>query len=667
MIRRYVLCLIQTVPFLVSTLASGQTEKKALWLTHASGPTFNNSIFKTDNAGFSQFAAIATDEFNFVNVEMETSVPLTPELLADYDVLLVNVGGTSRSASVVEQAALREFVQRGGALFVSGEGNNPGAVFATSLTLQFGVSFFGSITGTATDFEDHPLTDGLSSVSFGGGNRLTVESGARGLATFGSSTILAVARQSPGPVIAFSDEATFFNDPTFSEAHLGLNNNRRLARNILSYLRTGTSQGLRIDFAANGNSEGWMSSRLGGADPSVQEAGLCIFTPLQGDNIGVWESPRSAAIPLVANSVYRIRFAMSTSQRIGSAQPVWNILVDNLNPSTGEILWGSERWFFGNTAFANAIGNTGFDGFNEFDAWIVPNPVTTDAWNGLVDSENSPFDASNVQAAAFNLKFRILDFEGLVPGANDEDTGTVCLRAIQVDRFDLGSLQVDGGPIWGNMAAVPAEVGVVATAASGRTPVPSRAIVTRNAGTIAIELDEAHSAGPRPGEEGIGGAFVRFEDEMRTGYLRQFPIPWNDGELLRLTSEVRAMSPDPANPVDVIRLGWEAATDEIGGSDFSFRGAPGGTMDRAASPRDDSVGNSSYTSFFYTHHSTDIDLSLLPTGADQLRAVLEFFNRTDLAGALGEGILSDPFEIRSMAVHRIVYDSATFGARPAED
>ena len=77
------------------------------------------------------------------------------------------------------------------------------------------------------------------------------------------------------------------------------------------------------------------------------------------------------------------------------------------------------------------------------------------------------------------------------------------------------------------------------------------------------------------------------------------------------------------------------------------------------------MANSTYTSFFYTHHSTDIDLSILPN-ADRLRAVLEFFNRTDLAGALGEGILSDPFDVRSMAIHRITYDEAIFGPRPAE-
>ena len=96
---------------------------------------------------------------------------------------------------------------------------------------------------------------------------------------------------------------------------------------------------------------------------------------------------------------------------------------------------------------------------------------------------------------------------------------------------------------------------------------------------------------------------------------------------------------------------------------ISFRGAPGGIMDRAASPRDDSAANSTYTSFFYTHRSTAIDLGLLPD-ANRLRAVLDFFNRTDLAGGLSEGVLSDAFEIRSMVVDPIVYDEALFGPKP---
>ena len=49
-----------------------------------------------------------------------------------------------------------------------------------------------------------------------------------------------------------------------------------------------------------------------------------------------------------------------------------------------------------------------------------------------------------------------------------------------------------------------------------------------------------------------------------------------------------------------------------------------------------------------------------------LRAVLDFFNRTDLAGEIGEGALSDRFDIRSMAVHRITYDEGVFGPRPME-
>ncbi len=86
-------------------------------------------------------------------------------------------------------------------------------------------------------------------------------------------------------------------------------------------------------------------------------------------------------------------------------------------------------------------------------------------------------------------------------------------------------------------------------------------------------------------------------------------------------------------------------------------------MDKAASPRDDAVGNSTYTSFFYTHNATTVPLELLPD-ANRLRGILDFFNRTDLAGSLGQGALSDAFEIRSMVIEPIVYDEALFGPRP---
>ena len=60
---------------------------------------------------------------------------------------------------------------------------------------------------------------------------------------------------------------------------------------------------------------------------------------------------------------------------------------------------------------------------------------------------------------------------------------------------------------------------------------------------------------------------------------------------------------------------------------------------------------------------TDVDLAQIPD-ANRLRGVLDFFNRTDLAGGLNPGELSDPFQIRSMAIHRIVYDEATLGPKP---
>lgn len=104
--------------------------------------------------------------------------------------------------------------------------------------------------------------------------------------------------------------------------------------------------------------------------------------------------------------------------------------------------------------------------------------------------------------------------------------------------------------------------------------------------------------------------------------------------------------------MDIVSLAWQAATNEIGGTDFISRGDPDKFLDFAAAPHAVSETGDvaqKYTSFFWTHHSTDA--TTLPD-ANRLRAIADFFNRSDIAGALDDG-KSDRFEVRSFIVERI--------------
>ena len=97
-------------------------------------------------------------------------------------------------------------------------------------------------------------------------------------------------------------------------------------------------------------------------------------------------------------------------------------------------------------------------------------------------------------------------------------------------------------------------------------------------------------------------------------------------------------------PIEFISLTWGTTTNELGGYDFTGRGAPGGLQDAAASPA--LIANTGgvaqdYISLFYGHKATTIDPMLIPD-AQRLRGTLQFFNRTDIgAGTIG----SDPLVV----------------------
>ena len=90
---------------------------------------------------------------------------------------------------------------------------------------------------------------------------------------------------------------------------------------------------------------------------------------------------------------------------------------------------------------------------------------------------------------------------------------------------------------------------------------------------------------------GFGRTFVSYNDTSQTGFPAEFPVLWNTGELLQLTAEIRDASVNCVNPVDVIALGWQMATNELGGTNFSFRGQPGGLLDMAPPQRGDKSHN----------------------------------------------------------------------------
>lgn len=404
------------------------------------------------------------------------------------------------------------------------------------------------------------------------------------------------------------------------------------------------------DFAGGNDALGWVSEIIQfpnlNNETSVASgsSGLCISVPDTGDNAVVWFSP-VRHIELIPNTAYRIRFSVTIDQTASNEQPIWNIIWSNLQ--NFRISWGGERWFFDNTGGANGIGQVGRQGFNEFDVWMAPSAVSTMQWNGDIDPADGAFSPSNDPFNDFTIGFRVLDLDA-APLLSEVDDGTICLQQMQIDAVPMGALQPDGPPIYGSTTGLPPSFGVVFN-----TP---ETLVDTSAGTIRIALDEVPFSPPSP-IPALGRAFVGFSDPNLGGLPALYPIPWQDNELLRISAQISDSSGATTDfqPVDIIALGWDTATNELGGTDFITSGQEG-FFNRSASPRAVSATGASpqtYTSFFWTHHSTDVDPVALP-GATNLRAIADFFNRDDIAGLLGQGNLSDELELHSFAVERMV-------------
>lgn len=107
--------------------------------------------------------------------------PLTEAQLAAHDVIVLD--RLRRDYGAEEASALRTFVERGGGLMVMTgyDGSDLDRTRPNSLLAPFGVEYLPELrNGPVTMFEAHPLTNGLTSVTFAGGYRVTSIAGAGG-------------------------------------------------------------------------------------------------------------------------------------------------------------------------------------------------------------------------------------------------------------------------------------------------------------------------------------------------------------------------------------------------------------------------------------------------------------------------------------------------------
>ncbi|MCA9661438.1 MAG: hypothetical protein KC486_24070 [Myxococcales bacterium] len=140
----------------------------------------------------SQFEAWLTDQGTTVKRIGQQGEAVTPDFIGDYDVIILDL--LPRDYSAEEAGHFQDWVEAGGGLMaMTGHTANESIAVArpNSIVEPMGVRYIGGLYSQAvTDFTDHPLTKGLTSVTFLGGFR--VED------VMGDNTIIATLP--PGPV-----------------------------------------------------------------------------------------------------------------------------------------------------------------------------------------------------------------------------------------------------------------------------------------------------------------------------------------------------------------------------------------------------------------------------------------------------------------------------------
>jgi len=185
--------------------------------------------------GYSEVAGIA-EELGAINEEVLEDTLLTPDKLSAYDAVVFMNVETARTLSADEQSALGDFLKAGKSILVIGQQDpdtplSQEAVFANSVTLAYGIKFTSGVAPDATTLVDHPITQGLTSVS-GGGSLLQVSPPAEALAPAGASlAALAVSSHGSGRIVAISDDVTLA-DISLEQSESG----RRFASNVLKWL-----------------------------------------------------------------------------------------------------------------------------------------------------------------------------------------------------------------------------------------------------------------------------------------------------------------------------------------------------------------------------------------------------------------------------------------------
>jgi hypothetical protein len=431
---------------------------------------------------------------------------------------------------------------------------------------------------------------------------------------------------------------------------------------------------------------GWFGGVLGGTGTTGTATGLCMWVAAANTgNAGVgWISPPNFApfpapayIDLIDQAVYRLRMTMYTDQTATGAIPFWTFGYNNLNGMTppgsapGGNSYGGDLWILDVAGGANGINgpaNGRPNGRSTFDYWFTPNAVLAAQWRGTLtgalsgDNAESPFSTTYDPVNDMNLVVRILDgSNGANSIHNEVDTGTVCVKELQVDYILIPNLasRTSSPGLWPTGTAASHSGGAVSPAISTTNfGINPDTFGSGGNGSAAIDnvnnfalfnMGGPYKTGATAAQLAGGRKSIIFYDSTLVDTVNDpsfmkplYPIFWEDNQLIQLTAGIRSGvgggngTTEGTDPVDTVFINFDSPTSEIGGFNFTQRSAAG-NMFKAGSPRlraNTGGVSQTYTAFLSTQNATDIDLNLPTFGnANRLRGYVDFINNDTLGTA----------------------------------
>jgi len=353
------------------------------------------------------------------------------------------------------------------------------------------------------------------------------------------------------------------------------------------------------DFTA---STGWTYVGLGGNVSSSFDSAnsqLCITTTQSAtvDSLAEWKGPygsqaNQCVIPLVANSVYQIRVKLNSSQATVDNAPMFDLTVNNFDQVSGNYVggngYGANYFFLSNVGGANAAVTT--SGGKQFEFWWCPSPVSVARWNDTSDTQAGPFAPSMAAHRNAFVEFRILQAASNAGTNGNKAFGTVCLTWIQVDRYDMSSMQTVGSPAY--------NPGTITNSASGGNSTagtPSNLTATFSGGTLTLKPTNKDNAAVLVNP---GNNVVDYTNQAAS--VDDFPCTMANNELYMVSAGLDAPTQtDADNPPAIFWLGADTLTNEL----ICLSWVAPVNFWHHAMPATGSV--QTYKAFFHTNYTTN--------------------------------------------------------------